>query len=68
MFSSLRKKAALQKLPLSSSFAAETFLLRRASEGDRYKIVALLMFISGFGLITLGTWVLNDFVFLTFTN
>ena len=30
--------------------------------------LGLLMFVVGFGLLTLGTWVLNDFNFLTFTN
>tara|TARA_Y100001968_G_scaffold95304_1_gene85590 strand:+ start:174 stop:380 length:207 start_codon:yes stop_codon:yes gene_type:complete len=68
MFSSSRKKAVQKVLPQSSSFASETFLLRRGSEATRYKLVALLMFIAGFGLLTLGTWVLNDFNFLTFTN
>ena len=69
MFSSSRKKTAQKSIPQSSnSFAAETFLLRRGSESTRYKLAALLMFIAGFGLLTLGTWVLNDFNFLTFTN
>ena len=68
MFSSARKKAAPKTVPVASSFAAETFLLRRGSEATRYKITALMMFIAGFGLLTLGTWVLNDFNFLTFTN
>ena len=67
MFSS-RKKATPKAVLQSNSFAAETFLLRRGSEATRYKIAALLMFVSGFGLLTLGTWVLNDFNFLTFTN
>ena len=67
MFSS-RKNKVQKTVPQSSSFAAETFLLRRGSEATRYKIVALMMFIAGFGLLTLGTWVLNDFNFLTFTN
>ncbi len=67
MFSS-RKKAVQKSIPQASSFAAETFLLRRVSESSRYKYVALMMFIAGFGLLTLGTWVLNDFNFLTFTN
>ena len=67
MFSS--KKNKVQKtVPQTTSFAAETFLLRRGSEATRYKVVALMMFIAGFGLLTLGTWVLNDFNFLTFTN
>ena len=69
MFSSSRKKTAQKSIPQSSSsFAAETFLLRRGSESTRYKLAALLMFIAGFALLTLGTWVLNDFNFLTFTN
>ena len=68
MFSSSRKKAVQKTIPVSSSFAAETFLLRRGSEATRYKLTALMMFIAGFGLLTLGTWVLNDFNFITFTN
>ncbi len=68
MFSSTRKKAVQKTIPASNSFAAETFLLRRGSEATRYKLTALMMFIGGFGLLTLGTWVLNDFNFLTFTN
>ena len=67
MFSS-RKKTPLNAVPQTSSFAADTFLLRRGSEATRYKVSALMMFIAGFGLLTLGTWVLNDFNFLTFTN
>ena len=67
MFSS-RKKPATKAIPQTNSFAADTFLLRRGSETTRYKLVALMMFIAGFGLLTLGTWVLNDFNFLTFTN
>ncbi len=67
MFSS-RKKPVQKTIPQTNSFAAETFLLRRGSEATRYKIAALMMFIAGFGLLTLGTWVLNDFNFLTFTN
>ena len=67
MFSS-RKKLVQKAIPQTKSFAADTFLLRRGSEGTRYKIAALMMFIAGFGLLTLGTWVLNDFNFLTFTN
>ena len=67
MFSS-RKKTPQQTIPQVKSFAADTFLLRRGSEATRYKVVALLMFVAGFGLLTLGTWVLNDFNFLTFTN
>ncbi len=68
MFSSSRKKAVQKTIPQVNSFAEETFLLRRGSESTRYKLAALLMFIAGFGLLTLGTWVLNDFNFLTFTN
>ncbi len=68
MFSSSRKKTVQKTLPQISSFAEETFLLRRVSEAGRYKLASLLMFVSGFGLLTLGTWVLNDFNFLTFTN
>ncbi len=67
MFSS-RKKTSQTAIPQVSSFAEETFLLRRGSESTRYKLAALMMFIAGFGLLTLGTWVLNDFNFLTFTN
>tara|TARA_Y100001968_G_scaffold109500_1_gene99051 strand:- start:4429 stop:4632 length:204 start_codon:yes stop_codon:yes gene_type:complete len=67
MFSS-RKKIAPKSIPQVNSFAAETLLLRRGSEATRYKVTALLMFVAGFGLLTLGTWVLNDFNFLTFTN
>ena len=67
MFSS-RKNLVQKTTPQSTSFAAETFLLRRGSEGTRYKIAALMMFVAGFALLTLGTWVLNDFNFLTFTN
>ncbi len=57
-----------RSIPQSSSFAADTFFLRRSSEATRYKLAALMMFVVGFGLLTLGTWVLNDFNFLTFTN
>ena len=67
MFST-RKKTPQKIVPQSNSFAADTFLLRRGSEATRYKIAALMMFVAGFGLLTLGTWVLNDFNFLTFTN
>ncbi len=67
MFSS-RKKTPQKAIPQSNSFAADTFLLRRGSESTRYKVAALMMFVAGFGLLTLGTWVLNDFNFLTFTN
>jgi len=69
MFSSSRKKSVQTNITQpSNSFAAETFLLRRASESTRYKLVFLMMFSTGFALLTLGTWVLNDFNFLTFTN
>ena len=68
MFSSSRKKSVQKVLPKTSSFAEETFFLRRGSESTRYKVAALIMFVFGFGLLTLGTWVLNDFNFLTFTN
>ena len=67
MFSS-RKKTPQKTIPQVNSFAEETFLLRRGSEATRYKLAALMMFVAGFGLLTLGTWVLNDFNFLTFTN
>ena len=67
MFSS-RKKTPQKEIPQENSFAADTFLLRRGSEATRYKLAALMMFVAGFGLLTLGTWVLNDFNFLTFTN
>jgi hypothetical protein len=67
MFSS-RKKRPLKAISESNSFAQDTFLLRRVSEANRYKLAALMMFVTGFGLLTLGTWVLNDFNFLTFTN
>ena len=67
MFSS-RKKTPNKAIPQVNSFAEDTFLLRRGSEATRYKLAALMMFIAGFGLLTLGTWVLNDFNFLTFTN
>ena len=67
MFSS--RKKTLQKTTIQKpSFAADTILLRRGSESIRYKIAALTMFVSGVALLTLGTWVLNDFNFLTFTN
>ena len=68
MFSLNKKKAPQQIISQPNSFAAETFLLRRVSEATRYKLVALMMFVVGFALLTLGTWVLNDFEFLTFTN
>ena len=68
MFSSPIKKRPQQIIPQTDPFAAQTFLLRRASEATRYKLVSLIMFVAGFGLLTLGTWVLNDFNFLTFTN
>ena len=67
MFSS-RKKTPQKSIPQVNPFAEDTFLLRRGSEATRYKLAALMMFIAGFGLLTLGTWVLNDFNFLTFTN
>jgi len=67
MFSS-RKKTPQKVIVQSKSFAEDTFLLRRGSEATRYKVTALMMFVAGFGLLTLGTWVLNDFNFLTFTN
>ena len=67
MFSS-RKKTPQKVISQSQSFAEDTFLLRRGSEATRYKLAALMMFVGGFGLLTLGTWVLNDFSFLTFTN
>ena len=68
MFSSLRKNSVQKPIPQSKSFAAETFFLRRFSEANRYKLASLIIFVSGFGLLTLGTWVLNEFNFLTFTN
>ena len=67
MFSS-RKKKVLKTVIQKNSFAGDTFLLRRGSESTRYKVAALMMFVAGFGLLTLGTWVLNGFNFLTFTN
>ena len=67
MFST-RKKTPVKPILQSNSFAADTFLLRRGSEATRYKVVALMMFVAGFALLTLGTWVLNDFNFLTITN
>ena len=67
MFSS-RKKTPKNVVSQTNSFAADTFLLRRGSESTRYKVASLMMFVVGFGLLTLGTWVLNDFNFLTFTN
>tara|TARA_B100000945_G_scaffold311023_1_gene303700 strand:- start:182 stop:382 length:201 start_codon:yes stop_codon:yes gene_type:complete len=66
MFS--QRKNVQKAISQSNSFAADTFLLRRGSEATRYKVAALMMFVAGFGLLTLGTWVLNDFNFLTFTN
>ena len=68
MFSSLRKKSNQKSIPQANSFASETFLLRRSAELTRYKVAFLMMFFVGFALLTLGTWVLNDFNFLTFTN
>ncbi len=67
MFSS-RKIRPQKVISQTNSFAADTFLFRRRSEATRYKIAALMMFVVGFGLLTLGTWVLNNFNFLTFTN
>ena len=67
MFSS-RKKTPQKVVSQSNSFAEDTFLLRRGSEATRYKVTAVMMFVAGFGLLTLGTWVLNDFNFLTITN
>ncbi len=65
----LSRKKTQQKVSLqNTSFASDTILLRRGSESTRYKIAALMMFVFGFALLTLGTWVLNDFNFLTFTN
>tara|TARA_B100000700_G_C14295039_1_gene512161 strand:- start:9 stop:149 length:141 start_codon:yes stop_codon:yes gene_type:complete len=40
----------------------------RGSEATRYKVNALMMFFVGFGLLTLGIWVLNDFIFLHLKN
>ena len=68
MFSSTRNKTPQKIIPQSNPFAAETFLLRRTSEANRYKLVALMMIVAGVALLTLGTWVLNDFVFFTFTS
>ena len=68
MFSLSRKKSIEKVIIPKKSFAEETFLLRRGSEAIRYKLTALLMFVAGFGLLTLGTWLLNDFNFLAFTN
>ena len=68
MFSSSRKKNVQKMVPQSNSFAAETLFLRRGSESTRYKLSLLMMFIAGFGLLTLGTWVLNDFNFLIFKS
>ena len=62
------KKTVQKTYPEIKSFAAETFLFRRGSESTSYKLAALMTFIAGFVLLTLGTWVLNDFDFLTFTN
>ena len=68
MFSSRKKIVQKTIIDQTDSFAAETFLLRRGNEATRYKVVALMMFVAGFALFTLGTWVLNDFNFLSFTN
>ena len=67
MFST-RKKPVQKTIPPTNSFAADTLLLRRGSEATRHKVAAIMMFVAGFALLTLGTWVLNDFNFLTFTN
>ncbi|WP_413682621.1 hypothetical protein [Prochlorococcus sp. MIT 1011] len=67
MFSS-RKKTVQKPVIQTNSFAADTILLRRGAEATRYKAAALMMFVAGFSLLTLGTWVLNGFNFLTFTN
>ena len=68
MFSSSRKKKTQEVKSQFNSFAAETFLLRNTSEATRYKLATLMMFVFGVGLLTLGTWVLNDFDFLSFTS
>ena len=69
MFSASRKKViAKNTISPINPFASETFLLRRVSESSRYKLAAFMMFVAGFALLTLGTWVLNEFNFLTFTN
>ena len=68
MFSSSRKKKTQEVNSQFNSFAAETFLLRKTSEATRYKLASLMMFVFGVGLLTLGTWVLNDFDFLSFTS
>ena len=68
MFSSTSNKIVQKAIPKSNYFAAETFLFRRVSEANRYKLALLIILVSGVGLLTLGTWVLNDFNFLTFTN
>ena len=66
MFSS-RKKSVQKIILQTSAFAAESIFLRSWSEPTRYKLAALMIFIAGFALLTLGTWVLNNFNFLTFT-
>ena len=68
MFSSSRKKKTQEVNSQFNSFAAETFLLRKTSEATRYKLATLMMFVFGVGLLTLGTWVLNDFDFLSITS
>ncbi len=68
MFSSLRKSSVQKPISKSKSFAAEAFFLRRFSEANRYKLASLIIFVSGVGLLTLGTWFLNEFNFLTFTK
>tara|TARA_B100001250_G_scaffold358357_1_gene334617 strand:- start:168 stop:374 length:207 start_codon:yes stop_codon:yes gene_type:complete len=65
MLSSSRKKKTLEVNSQFNSFAAETFLLRKTSEATRYKLATLMMFVFGVALLTLGTWVLNDFEFLS---
>ncbi len=67
MFSS-RNKTPKKVIYQTSSFAADTIFLRRGSEANRYKLALFMLFVSGFALLTLGTWVLNGFSFLTFTN
>ena len=54
--------------PITISFAAVIIFLSRFSENSRYKIGVIIMFLLGLALLTLGTWVLNDFNFLTITN
>ena len=54
MFST-RKKTPQKLIVQSNSFAEDTFLLRRGSEATRYKVTAVMMFVAGFGLLTLST-------------